>query len=60
MSTGASEPATPLLDEWIAELGEEHVAIAVKAAIKAIENGTTPGFTDKQALLAYIGRHASG
>ena len=58
MSTGASEPATPLLDEWIAELGEAKVAVA--AAIKAIEDGTTPGFTDKQALLAYIGRHASG
>ena len=60
MSTGASEPATPLLDEWIAELGEAKVAVAVAAAIKAIEDGTTPGFTDKQALLAYIGRHASG
>jgi hypothetical protein len=60
MSTGSDQSATPLLDDWIAEVGEEQVAAAVKAAVHAIKDGTTPGFTDKQALLAYIGRHASG
>jgi hypothetical protein len=52
--------STPLLDEWIAAEGEEQVVAAVKAAIQAIEDGTTPGFTDKAALLEYIGRRALG
>jgi len=52
--------AAPLLDDWISELGEAQVVVFVKAAIQAIENGTTPGFTDKEALLAYIGRQRSG
>jgi len=60
MTTGSDQVATPLLDDWIGEVGEERVVQAVKAAVQAIEDGITPGFTDKQALLAYIGRHASG
>jgi hypothetical protein len=59
MSTHPAGAATPLLDEWIAEVGEEQVVASVRTAIQAIEDGTIPGFTDKQALLAYIGRHAS-
>lgn len=59
MSSHPAPAATPLLDEWIAEVGEEQVVAAVRTAIQAIEDGTIPGFTDKQALLAYIGRHAS-
>jgi len=47
------------LEEWIAEVGEGQVSAAVRAAIRSIEDGTVPGFTDKEALLAYIGRHAS-
>jgi len=50
----------PLLDDWIAEAGAEQVIAAVKAAVHQIEDGSTPGFTDKQELLAYLGRHASG
>jgi hypothetical protein len=59
MSTHPTEGATPLLDEWIAEVGEDEVISAVRTAMHAIEDGTIPGFTDKQAMLAYIGRHAS-
>ena len=60
MATASDRTATPLLDEWISEVGEEQVVMAVKAAIRAVEDGTTPGFTDKEALLAYIGRRRFG
>jgi len=60
MTTAADRNATPLLDDWISTIGEAQVVAAVEAAIQAIENGTTPGFTDKEALLAYIGRQRSG
>ncbi len=58
MAEHPDQAATPLLDEWIAERGEEQVVAAVKAAMRSIEEGTTPGFTDKAALLEYIGRRA--
>jgi hypothetical protein len=60
VSTGPDQAAMPLLDDWIAEAGAEQVIAAVKAAVHQIEDGSTPGFTDKQELLAYLGRHASG
>ena len=60
MASDPDEATTPLLEEWIAEVGEGQVSAAVRAAIRSIEDGTVPGFTDKEALLAYIGRHASG
>ena len=60
MSTGSDQAAMPLLDDWICEVGEIGVVVAVKAAVQTIEDGTTPGFTDKEALLAYIGRNAPG
>jgi hypothetical protein len=50
------KPGTPSLDEWIAEVGEEEVATAIRASIQDIENGTTPGFTDKDSFLAYLQR----
>ena len=59
MASDPDEATTPLLEEWIAEVGEGQVSAAVRAAIRSIEDGTVPGFTDKEALLAYIGRHAS-
>jgi len=59
MASDPDEATTPLLEEWIAEIGEGQVSAAVRAAIRSIEDGTVPGFTDKEALLAYIGRHAS-
>ena len=60
MDERPDKASTPLLDDWIAEQGEEQVVAAVKAAVQAIEDGTTPGFTDKAALLEYIGRRAPG
>jgi hypothetical protein len=48
--------ATPSLDEWIADVGEEAVDATVKTAMQEIEGGATPGFSDKDAFLAYIGR----
>ncbi len=50
------QSGTPSLDEWIADVGEEEVAAAIGASIKDIENGTTPGFTDKESFLAYLKR----
>jgi hypothetical protein len=58
MPRRADDDSMPLLDEWIADVGEEAVAAAVRAAVHDIEDGTIPGFSDKQALLAYMGRHA--
>ena len=60
MSSELDPVVTPFLDEWIAEVGEEQVVAAVRAAVRDIEDGAIPGFTDKQALLEYIGRHAHG
>lgn len=57
MVSGPEQTATPLLDDWLVEVGEDQVVAAVRAA-RAIDDGTTPGFTDKQGLLAHIGRHA--
>ena len=59
MASDPDEVTTPPLEEWIAEVGEGQVSAAVRAAIRSTEDGTVPGFTDKEALLAYIGRHAS-
>jgi len=58
MSVGSERAIMPLLDDWIGQVGEDQVVVDVHDALKAIAEGTTPGFTDKEALLAYIGRHA--
>jgi hypothetical protein len=51
---------TPLLDEWVDEAGEEAVVASVRAAKTAIEAGSTPGFTDREAMLHYLGRRSPG
>ena len=56
MASPQEQTGTPSLDEWIAEVGEEEVVAVVKASVRDIENGTTPGFTDKEAFSAYVGR----
>jgi hypothetical protein len=48
--------STPLLDDWIAEVGEERVAAAVRAAQQDIADGTLPAFADKDSLLEYWNR----
>ena len=45
---------TPLLDEWRAEVGDEAVAAAVKAAEVQIAEGSLRGFSDKDELLTYL------
>jgi hypothetical protein len=54
--SGHSNPAGSALDEWIAEVGEEGVAVAVETARQQIADGLIPGFTDKEQFLAYIQR----
>ena len=59
-----ADPAMPdddptdrsLLDEWITSAGEEAVVAAVEDARRRIEEGATPGFTDKEQFLEHLGR----
>ncbi len=44
---------TPMLDEWIGEVGESGVIAAVETLMAAVENGTVPVLRDKDALRAY-------
>jgi len=37
----------PMLDDWIGQVGEDQVVVEVHGALKAIAEGTIPGFTDK-------------
>jgi hypothetical protein len=60
MAERPHQAQTPLLDEWIPEQGEEQVLAAIQGAVRAIDDGTPPGFTDKAALLEYIGRRTPG
>ena len=57
MTDSSGLGATPNLDQWIAEVGEDKVLDAVRDARRAIKDGQIPGFTDKASLLDYIGRH---
>jgi len=47
---------TPLLDEWIAEVGEEQVAATMRAAADEVRNGTARDLIDKDAYAAYADR----
>jgi len=49
-----SSSATPLLDAWRAEVGDEAVAAAVVAARAQIADGSLQGFSDKDELLEYL------
>ncbi len=46
--------ATPLLDSWRAEVGDQAIADAVDQARRQIADGTLPGFTKKDQLLQYL------
>jgi hypothetical protein len=50
--TGSS--ATPRLNEWRAEVGDEAVAAAVKAARAQITDGSLRGFSDKDELREHL------
>jgi len=48
---------TPLLDEWIAEVGEAAVAAIVTEGIAQVENGMARDLIDKDAYGAWaVGR----
>lgn len=50
----ANEPERsemPLLDEWIAEVGEEGVAAAVRATERDVSEGLIPSYDDADSLL---------
>ncbi len=54
--TSEGQSPTPLLDEWIAEVGEEQVAAMMKGANDEIRNGTAQDLIDKDAYAAYAAR----
>jgi len=43
----------PLLDEWIAEVGEDEVEAIVRAGLAEVENGTARDLIDKDAYAAW-------
>jgi hypothetical protein len=47
---------TPLLDEWLAEVGDDAVIEAVAEARQSITDGTTPGFSDKDEFIEHLRR----
>ena len=47
---------TPLLDEWLADVGDEAVVEAVVDARRNIADGKTPGFSDKGEFLEHLRR----
>jgi len=51
---------TPLLEEWVAQVGEQGMVRAVRSTVVAIESGALPGFTDRDELLAYLSRPPAG
>lgn len=55
----ASELPSPmsLLDEWIAEVGEQEVAATMRAAADEVSNGTARDLIDKDAYAAYMTGH---
>lgn len=56
MEPGSPESATPLLDEWIDEVGEDAVMAVVEDTKRRVEDGSLPAFSDKKDLLAYVRR----
>jgi hypothetical protein len=47
---------TPLLDEWLAEVGDDAVVEAVAEARQSIVDGKTPGFSDKDEFIEHLRR----
>lgn len=54
--TSEGQSPTPLLDEWIAEVGEEQVAAMMKGAADEVRNGTVQDLIDKDAYAVYAAR----
>lgn len=53
MADEQERSTTPLLDEWLAEVGEDEVVRIVRATEQAIEDGLLPGHSDAASLLQY-------
>jgi hypothetical protein len=47
---------TPLLDEWLAEVGDEVVIETVAEARQSIADGKTPGFSEKDEFIEHLRR----
>ncbi len=56
MALRHEDSPTPLLDEWIAEVGENQVAAILREERRKCDEGQYPGFTDSAALLEYWNR----
>jgi len=48
-----SASSTPLLDDWIATVGEAAVAAEVEETRRRIDEGSLPSFDNPGALLAF-------
>ena len=44
----------PLLDEWIAEVGENEVEAIIRAGIVEVENGAARDLIDKDAYASWV------
>ncbi len=48
----------PLLDDWIAEVGEDEVETIIRAGLADVENGTARDLIDELAYAAWVaGQH---
>jgi hypothetical protein len=47
---------TPLLDEWIAEAGEESVRAVIDDVERRIAEGSLRGFANREEFLSYMTR----
>lgn len=50
------QSATPLLDEWMAEVGEEQVAATMRAVADEVRTGVARDMIDQDAHAAYRAR----
>lgn len=44
----------PLLDDWIADVGEDEVEAIIRAGLAEVENGTARDLIDKDAYAAWV------
>ncbi len=56
MTQGGSTSSTPLLDEWIAAVGEAAVAAEIEETKRRIDEGSLPSFDNPADLLAFVMR----
>ncbi len=54
MALRHEDSRTPLLDEWIAEVGEKGVVAAIEDTKRQIAEGSVRGFHDRESYLAFL------